>query len=316
MKKYFFEVKPDEQKKLIEKYPDAVFSEEPLSLATVRDAHDAEIICVMVHSHCSEEVLAELPRLRLIVTRSAGYNHIDLGYCSRMEIEVCRVPDYGSHVIAEHVFALLLAAARRVLEGEDKTNQGLFDETGLKGMALKGKTLGVIGVGHIGAQVCRIASRGFLMKVLAFDTHPNEELAIEYGFQYVQSVDEIYQHSDIISLHAPLLPQTKHMINEESINKMKDGVVLINTARGGLIKSEDLIAAVRRGKFAHVGLDVIEHEEELEASQELLRLPGVIITPHLAYYTQESIDAMYNVSFESIDAFERGDDLKYQVLAS
>ncbi len=314
MKKYFFEVKPDERFYIEESYPEAFVFEEPLSENLLSQVSDAEIISVMVHSDCSERILSQLPSLKLIVTRSAGYNHIDLAYCEQQNIEACRVPDYGSHVIAEHVFALLLSAARKVIEGEEKTNHGVFEEEGLIGMALKGKTIGVIGVGHIGAHVCRIASQGFLMKVLAFDLHPKEKLAREYNFEYVESLEEIYKKSDIITLHAPLLPQTKHMINKESIAQMKEGVSLINTARGGLIHTQDLINAIKSGKFSHVGLDVIEHEENINESRELLTLPGVIITPHLAYYTRESVDNMYHISFQSIDEYENKKMLTYKIL--
>ena len=248
------------------------------------------------------------------MTRSVGYNHIDLKYCDEHNILVANVPDYGSYVIAEHVFALLLSSVRKVLEGEEHTAHKDFSENGLRGMALKGKTLGIIGTGKIGMHVARIASLGFLMNVIAYDPHPKEDFAQEYRFHYVDSLDDIYEQSDIISLHVPLFPTTKHMINNESIAKMKDGVTLINTSRGGLIKTEDLVSNIKKGKFAHVALDVVEHENNLAEVSELLELPGVIITPHIAYYTRESVENMYKIGAQSIDEFLTGKELTYRVL--
>ncbi len=311
---YFFEVKEDERDFVTEKYPEATLFEEPFSADLVEQVRDAHILCGMVHSDFSAENLAQLKDLELIVTRSVGYNHIDLGYCEERGILVSHVPDYGSHVIAEHVFALLLSSARKILEGEEHTSHGNFSEEGLVGMALKGKTLGVIGTGKIGAHVTRIASRGFLMRVLAYDVHPNQELAIEYGFNYVDSLDDIYKQSDVISLHVPLFPSTEHMINRESIAKMKDGVTLINTSRGGLINTPDLVEAIKKGKFGHVALDVVEHENNLSEVKELLELPNVIITPHIAYYTRDSVSEMYRVGLEAIEQYLKGEALTNRVV--
>ena len=276
-------------------------------------AKNFEALSVMVHSHLSRDTLEQFPQLKLIVTRSVGYDHIDLAYCKEKGIAVTHVPDYGSHVIAEHVFALLLSSVRKILEGEAETQQGIFNDEGLMGMALKGKTIGVIGTGKIGAHVCRIASKGFLMKVIAYDVHPQPELAEQYDFQYVDNLDTLYRESDIITLHVPLFESTRHMINRESIAKMKDGVTLINTSRGGLIDTHDLVAAIRAGKFSHVALDVVEHEENIAEVQELLELPGVIITPHIAYYTRESVGNMYSTSCEELRRFFAGEALQYPV---
>lgn len=311
---YFFEVKDDERMFVEEHYPDAVIFEEPFSDAYVQKISDAHIISGFIHSDFSAKNLASLENLELIVTRSVGYNHIDLHYCDEHNILVANVPDYGSHVIAEHVFALLLSSARKILEGEEHTQHKNFSEDGLCGMALKGKTLGVIGTGKIGMNVVRIASLGFLMNVIAYDPHQNSELAEKYHFNYVDSLDDIYKNSDIITLHVPLFPTTQHMINNESIAKMKDGVTLINTSRGGLIKTEDLVSAIKAGKFAHVALDVVEHEDNIAEVSELLELPGVIITPHIAYYTRESVENMYRVGAQSIDEFLAGKELTYRVL--
>ncbi len=312
---YFFEVKDDERRHVTEQYPNVTIFSDDFSSEFIDQCQDAHVLCGMVHSDFSAENLSQFQNLELIVTRSVGYNHIDLKYCDENNIPVCHVPDYGSHVIAEHVFALLLASARKIIEGEEQTALGNFDEAGLCGTALKGKTIGIIGTGKIGSHVCRIASRGFLMNVIAYDLHPRPELAEEYGFTYVDSLDDIYAQSDFISLHAPLFPSTKHMINAESIAKMRDGVTLINTSRGGLIHTGDLISAIKAEKFEHVALDVIEHENNLVEANEILTLPNVIITPHIAYYTHDSVDKMYEIGLQSITEYLEGKtDLTYKVI--
>ncbi len=311
---YFFEVKDDEREFVRKKYPEAIISSDVFSEKNKEKVKDAEILCVMVHSDLSAKNLSSLKNLKLIITRSTGYDHIDLAYCREHNILVSHVPDYGSYVIAEHVFALLLSSVRKILEGEKKTAEHIFKEDGLRGMALKGKTIGIIGLGKIGAHVARIASRGFLMRVIAYDLHPREDLARDYGFHYLETLDELYRESDIITLHLPLLPSTRHLINQESIAKMKDGVVLINTSRGGIIQTFDLVEAIKAGKFSHVALDVVEHEDNITEVSELLDLPNVIITPHIAYYTRESVEKMYAISSEIIDSFLRNGEVPSQYI--
>ncbi len=308
----FFEVKHGEEGFPLRAFPNARIYHDPVQ-ETEGDFSDVEIISVMVHSHLNRKQLDRFPNLKLITTRSVGYDHIDLHYAHERGIPVVNVPDYGSHVIAEHVFALLLASIRRVLEGETETESGVFEDEGLMGMSLKGKTIGVVGTGKIGAHVCRIASHGFLMDTIAYDVHPNKDLAEEYHFHYVDSLDELYQRSDIITLHVPLFDSTRHMINKETIGKMKDGVVLINTSRGGLIKTEDLLDALRAGKFSHVALDVVEHEDNIKEAQELLSFPNLIITPHIAYYTRESVENMYSSVVKSMRDFFEGRELKNRI---
>lgn len=312
---YFFEVKPDEREHITNNYPNAIIFEEEFSEKILEQCLNAHILCGMVHSDFSKKNLEKIDNLELIVTRSVGYNHIDLKYCAEVGVPVCNVPDYGSHVIAEHVFALLLASVRKILQGEEHTALGNFDETGLCGTALKGKTIGIIGTGKIGSHVCRIASLGFLMNVIAFDVNQNLDLAKKHNFSYVDTLDELYKQSDFISLHAPLFPSTKHMINSTSIAKMKDGVSLINTSRGALINTYDLIDGIKSGKFAHVALDVIEHENNLAEAQEILTLENVIITPHIAYYTYDSIDKMYEIALISINEYlTKKKELTYKII--
>jgi len=309
---YFFEVDKADRKMILKKYPQAKIFAEAFSKKLVKKCANAEIICGMVHSDFSGSTLAKLPHLKLVVTRSAGYNHLDLKWLAENKIPACYVPEYGSYAIAEHVFALMLAGCRNVLEGEERTSHENFSWCGLKGLALNGKTIGVIGTGRIGAQVCRIASDGFLMEVLGYDVVKNPELKKLKNFRYT-TLDTLLKKSDFITLHLPLFPETQHIINSKTIAKMKKGVVLINTARGALINTKALVSAIKKKKFARVALDVIEHEDNLREDHELLHLPGVIITPHIAFYTRESNEKMYTESFKSIDACLKNKKLILQI---
>ncbi len=310
---YFFEVEKSDAKLVKKRFPKAKIFEEPFSSKNVKKCKNAEILCAMIDSDFSGKNLEKCPNLKMIATRTVGYNHIDLKWAAEHKIPVCNVPDYGSHVIAEHVFALLLASVRNVLEGEERTEKRVFSWKGLRGMALQGKTLGVIGTGKIGMNVCRMASQGFLMNVIAYDLYPNKKMARENNFKYVKSLNEIWKKSDIITLHVPMFPKTKHMINDKTIAKMKDGVVLINTARGGLIDTKALIRAIKKGKFTDVALDVIEHETNIKENKTLLNLPGVIITPHIAFYADDSMLNMYKEAIKSIERFMKGKKLLHQV---
>lgn len=310
---YFFEVEDQDKEKVLSEFPDAKIFKEPFSDKVIDKCKDAEILCGMIYSEFKGENLEKLPNLKMIATRTVGYDHIDLKWADEKDIPVCNVPDYGSHVIAEHVFALLLASIRNVLEGEAKTEKEEFSWKGLRGIALKGKTLGVVGTGKIGMHVCRIASLGFLMNVIAYDKYPDTDRAMDYHFTYVDSLEDIWEKSDIISLHVPFFPETKHMINKETIAKMKDNVVLINTARGGLINTPDLIQAIKDGKFLDVALDVLEHEDNIKENDELIHLPGVIITPHIAFYADDSMSKMFSEAIASIKRFVDEEKLVHQV---
>jgi D-lactate dehydrogenase len=310
---YFFEVEKADRILVKKKYPKAKIFTQPYSIKLAKKCEDAEVMVGMVHSDFSGKALSALPHLKLIVTRTAGYDHIDLKWADESGIPVCFVPDYGSHVIAEHVFALLLSSIRNVLEGEERTAHNKFYWEGLRGVALKGKTLGVIGTGRIGAHVCRIASEGFLMNVIGYDCYKNKDLKKLKNFKYAKNIDEIWKKADVITLHTPLLPSTQHLINAKTIAKMKDKVILINTARGGLIDTPALVKAIKKGKFTRVALDVIEHENNIKEDVTLLHLPHVIITPHIAFYTKESVEKMYSEAFVSIDEYNLGKKLCHQV---
>jgi len=310
---YFFEVEEIDRELVAEKYPTANIFAERLSPELIKKCVDAEIVCGMIHSDFSAESLQALPNLKLLITRSAGYDHIDTQFTTNHQISVCFVPDYGSYVIAEHVFALMLASLRNVLKGSARTIQGDFSAKNLRGTALKDKTLGVIGTGRIGSHVCRIASQGFQMNVIGYDPQPNKELEKLNRFRCTENLNEIWRESDIISLHVPLSPSTRHLINTETINKMRDGVTLINTARGGIIDTSALITAIRAGKFKQVALDVIEHETDPQKDAELIHLPNVLTTPHIAFCTDDSVKKMYTESFKSIDQFTHDENLTLKI---
>nr|WP_313472875.1 NAD(P)-dependent oxidoreductase [Brevundimonas sp.] len=202
-----------------------------LTPQTAPDYVEAEVVSPFVGSEVSAAVIAALPRLRLVATRSTGFDHIDLEACRARGVAVCDVPDYGDPTVAEHAFALLLAVSRHVVEAADRTRRGDFHVEGLRGFDLEGRTLGVVGAGRIGRRVIRIA-RVFGMTALAADPHPDPAAAAELGFDYV-TLDDLLRLADVVSLHAPGGPQTRDLISDAQFAVIKPGCVLINTARGG-----------------------------------------------------------------------------------
>jgi D-lactate dehydrogenase len=302
----FFDVDPKDQPRVLQHFPEVVFHPATLTPQEIVEAcKDAEVISTFITTPFPKAVLEQLPKLKLLCTRSVGYDHIDLTYCTERGIVVCNVPDYGSHVIAEHVFALLLSTLRHIVIGTQRVREGVFDYHGLRGMALRDKTLGIIGTGKIGCKVAEIA-HGFGMRILAQDIYVRPELVEKYGVQYVER-PELYEKSDIITLHAPALPATKHMINAETIAQMKDGVIIVNTARGSLIDSKALLSALEAGKVTYALLDVLEHESSVEHDKALVHHPHVVTTPHIAFYADDSIRTMYTDSIESIQQWKRGE---------
>ncbi len=296
----------------------------PLVAANAADFADAEVVSTFIYSQLGRDVLEKLPSLKLVATRSTGFDHIDTAYCAEHGIYVCNVPTYGENTVAEHVFALLLAISHRLVEAVERARSGHFSPEGLQGFDLAGKTLGVIGTGSIGRHVVRIA-KGFGMEVLAHDLYPDSTLAGNLGFRYVE-FDELLAASDVISLHVPGAADTRHLIDEASFARMKDGVILINTARGSLIDSRALIQALRSGKVAGAGLDVLPDEplireeaelitsafseqhdlRDLVADHVLLHLPNVVVTPHSAFNTREAIGRIADTTVGNIRAFVEG----------
>lgn len=299
----FLDVDPQERSRVESAYPDTRFLPADADLAA--ECPDVQILSVFINTKLTRDVLATLPDLRLVCTRSVGFDHIDLGACKERGISVCHVPDYGSHVIAEHVFALLLGTLRHIGEGNRRVNEGVFDYRGLKGMALNGKTIGIVGTGKIGRKVAQFA-HGFDMRILAQDIFVVEELKEKFGVTYVER-DRLFAESDIISLHAPSLPATANMINDEAIAAMKHGVIIVNTARGSLIDSKALLRGLESGKVGWALLDVLANEAHVEEDKALTQHPRVVTTPHIAFYADDSVRTMYMDCLESIQTWLKGE---------
>ncbi len=287
---------------------------------------EIEVISVFVSHPIKKEDLDNMPNLKLIATRSTGFDHVDVAEARQRNIEVVYVPAYGDNTVAEFAFALLLALARKIPEAHEQvTETGSFSQTNFRGFDLKGKTIGVIGTGKIGTNSIRMA-KGFGMNVIAYDPFPKDGLAEELGFRYV-GFEELLGNSDIITIHALLNDSTRHMINEESIYHIKKGAVLINTARGGLVKTSALVKALEEGILSGAGLDVLEEEgyqadelklltqphPELEAlkitlsNHYLIDHPKVIITPHIAFDTDEAVKRILDTTAENISSFSKGE---------
>ena len=270
MKIAFFEIKDWEKNYLRKRLKNhsIVFFKESLSLKNVQNVKDFDIVSVFIYSKIGREIIQKLPRLRLIVTRSTGFDHIGLRECKKRKITVCNVPFYGENTVAEHTFALILSLSRNIHKSYLRTTREDYSIEGLKGFDLKGKTLGVVGAGHIGLNVVKIA-KGFGMRVLVYDINENQFLAEILGFDYVP-LKELLKKSDIISLHVPYNKNTHHLINKKTIKLIKRGAFLINTARGGVVDTEALIEALDKKILAGVGLDVLEGEKLIKEEKQLL----------------------------------------------
>ncbi|MFA7682137.1 MAG: NAD(P)-dependent oxidoreductase [Candidatus Peribacteraceae bacterium] len=301
----FLEVDKEDEARIREQYPDALILFGPSTEnGVLAQCSEAEIISCFIYSKFGAKELAALPKLRLLCTRSVGFDHIDLATCAQRNITVCNVPDYGSHVIAEHVFALLLGTLRHIHEGDKRVEGGAFDYRGLRGKTLRGKTISIVGTGKIGCRVAQIA-HGFGMKILAVDRCRNIELEELLHVRYVEMAEALRQ-SDILSLHLPLLDTTKHIIDAKAFAQMKDGAILINTARGGLVESKALVNALKSGKVSYALLDVMENEKDFEENRELIAHPNAITTPHIAFYADDSMFNMYSDCFDSIEQWKEG----------
>lgn len=295
----FFGVDAEDQSRVTRVFPQTVFLPAALRGAELAKAcSGAQVISTFITTPFPREVIEQLPDLKLLCTRSVGFDHIDVAACQEKGIIVCNVPDYGSHVIAEHVFALLLSQLRHIEEGNRRVSEGVFDYHGLRGMALQSKTIGIVGTGKIGRKVAKIA-HGFGMRILAYDIFQVKELTEQFGVHYVE-LAQLLTESDIITLHAPSLPATKHMINAQSIAQMKDGVIIVNTARGSLVDTDALIAGLDSSKISLALLDVLEHEADVKTDNRLVLHPKVITTPHIAFYADDSVKTMYDDCIGSI----------------
>jgi D-lactate dehydrogenase len=326
MKIAFFEVKESWEKSFYQKeLKEHVikFYKQPIQDVKVDSFEDADIISTFIYSKVSKEIIDRIPNLKFVTTRSTGFDHIDVAYAKSKGIVVSNVPNYGENTVAEHTFALILSLSRNIHRTYVRTIRGDFSLEGLRGFDLRGKRIGVVGTGRIGLHVIKIAL-GFGMEVVAYDRSPNMLMASLLGFKYV-SFDELISTSDIITLHVPYSPDLHHMINMEVVNKMKKGVILINTARGALIDNNALLYGLNKGIIAGVGLDVIEGEEELMREDTLIfdssdyskfvsviqgniliHRENVVFTPHNAFNSVESVQRIADTTVNNIKSFISG----------
>ncbi len=278
------------------------YTKSDLDPRTAALAEGFDAVCAFVSSDIGTQTMEILHEkgITLLLMRCAGFNNVDLETARKYGIRVMRVPGYSPEAVAEHAMALALASNRRLYKAYNKVRENDFSLSGLMGFNFYQKTAGIIGTGKIGAAMCRIC-RGFGMKVIAFDVYQNESLK---DFVEYVSLERLLSDSDVISLHCPLMDSTYHIINIDTIRQMKDGVILVNTSRGALVKTDDLIEGIRMHKFAGVGLDVYEEEtnnvfedrsdEILEHSTtaRLLSFPNVMITSHQGFFTREALGAI------------------------
>lgn len=322
----FFELEEWEKKYLKRKLKghEAKFIDGHLSLENVQQAEDADIVSVFIYSKIGGRELASFPKLKLVATRSTGFDHVNVKACAAKGVAVCNVPSYGSETVAEHTMALILALAKKLVPSIEKTRRGDFTLSGLRTFDLEKKVLGIIGLGKIGAHTAKMA-RSFGMKVIAYSPYADEATAKKLRCKLV-SLDELLAKSDVISLHVPMTLETKHMINEQTIAKMKNGVILVNTARGGLVDAKALVAALDSGKIAAAGLDVLEEECNIKEERQilspqfagecdlktvlanhiLLNKQNVIITPHNAFNSTEALERILDTTVGNIKSFLSG----------
>ncbi len=287
---------------------------------TVNLADGYDAVCVFVNDNVSRPVVERLKEcgIRLILLRCAGFNNVDLEAARDCGITILRVPAYSPYAVAEHAMAIVQEANRRLHKAYNKVKDNNFALSGLLGLDLHNRVAGIVGTGKIGVCMARIC-KGYGMTVLGWDAYPNEELEKEGVLTYVDK-EELFRRADLISLHAPLFPATHHIVNEESIGWMKDTAMLVNTARGALVDNEALIAALKKGKFQAVALDVYEGEDENvytdrsdkvitdDITARLLMFPQVVLTSHQAFFTREAMQAIAVVTMENARNFNEGND--------
>ena len=319
---FFLSLTPDLAEYLQKKLKDTVNEIIPDVVDIKKLKPDTEVLGVFVDSKITKTVLNKLPNLKLILAFSTGYDHIDMAEAKRRKIAVCTVPSYGDYTVAQHTLTLILALSRKLFDSVKRVKEGCYDYHGMRGFDLQGKTIGVIGTGKIGLQLIKMLS-GFEMKVVAYDPFPKRNLAKIYNFSYV-TLDKLLTTADIITIHTPLTPQTKHLLNKKTIQKTKRGVYIINTSRGGVIDGAALLAGLQSGQVAGAGLDVLENEEIMRdpvlifsQNQQcdvkislvnglLIDHPNTIVTPHNAFNTTEAIHRIIDTSLANLTAWKVG----------
>ncbi len=303
-KQFFTKANTDESFELI-------FLETQLNTTTAKILENSTAICVFVNDIVNKEVIEILTTkgVKIIALRCAGFNNVDIEASKQNEIQVCRVPAYSPEAVAEHAMAMLLTLNRKTHKAYNRVREQNFSLNGLLGFNLHGKTIGVIGTGNIGTAFCKIAS-GFGCRVLAFDLIANKSLEQE-GIIYLPLI-ELLQQSDVISLHCPLNEQTKYIISKETLAYTKQGVTIINTSRGGLLNTKDVITALKNKHIAYLGLDVYEQEDKVffkdlsneiisdDVLQRLMSFPNVLITAHQAFFTEEALTQIADITLDNI----------------
>ncbi len=297
---------------------------EPINLENVDP--DAEVVSIFVSSNLTRQVMEKMPHLRLVAARSTGFDNIDLDYTKEHGITVVTVPTYGENTVAEYAFSLLLAVTRKLVPTITETERGTFRSSDHVGIDLQGRTLGIVGLGHIGKHTAQIA-RGFGMNVLAFDVYQDAAFAEQHQVEYT-TFENLLERSDVVSLHAPMIPSNYHLINEHTIARMKHGAILINTARGELVENRALIMALQSGRLSGAGLDTIEGEKFLDRhhlvdaivsnstaptsyehateNYALLHMPNVVVTEHSAFNTAEAIKRINDTTVANMIDFWYG----------
>ncbi|RME14892.1 MAG: hydroxyacid dehydrogenase [Bdellovibrio sp.] len=316
----FYEVKPKERKYLQGKLKNHKlrFFEDPLNDKNI--VKDSDVISVFIYSKVDSSLLRKLQRLKLVATRSTGYDHISVEDCRKKNVAVCNVPYYGENTVAEHTFGLMLALSRNIHKSYVRTLKNDFSTEGLTGFDLKDKTIGIIGGGHIGMHVARMA-RAFGMHVRVYDVRKDSFLAEVINFKYVP-LDELLRISDIITLHVPYNKHTHHLINKKNIKKIKKGAILINTSRGAVVDTDALYEALKSKRLRGAGLDVIEGEEIIKEEHQLLHnkqnlrkwrtiirnhkifnMENVVFTPHNAFNSEEALLRILDTTADNIKSF-------------
>ncbi|ELR71963.1 D-lactate dehydrogenase [Fulvivirga imtechensis AK7] len=290
------------------------YFEDSLSEETADFARGFEAVCIFVNDRATRHIVEKLAAngVRLIVLRSAGFNHVDLEAVADHGIKVVRVPAYSPYAVAEHALAMIMTLNRKTHRAFNRVRENNFSLNGLIGFDLHGKTVGVIGTGKIGSIFCKIML-GLGCNVIGNDPYPDEEVR-KMGVTY-HSLEELFRQSDIISLQCPLTPQTHHLINKDAIHLMKEGVMLINTSRGGLIDTKALITGLKSGKIGYLGMDVYEQEENLffkdlsdqiihdDLIMRLITFPNVLITSHQAFFTENAMKNIAETTVSNINQF-------------
>lgn len=321
LKILFYDTEPYDREffeQRLPEYPELMieYLKSGLTPNTAKLAEGYEAVCAFVNCDVGARTMEVLHRcgVKLILLRCAGFNQVDVEAAAGWGIKVLRVPGYSPEAVAEHAMALALAANRKIHKAYVRVRENDFSLSGMLGFHFYQKTAGIVGTGKIGAAMAKIC-RGFGMRVIAYDKYQDPNL----DFVDYVTLDELWKASDLISLHCPLTDETYHLISRDTIRKMKDGVILVNTSRGGLVKTEDLIEGIRARKFFAVGLDVYEEEKknvfedrsdeilETSVTARLLSFPNVVITSHQGFFTQEALSAISKTTLDNAMAFLRGE---------